>query len=550
MEAIINFARPRGFVKCYPRWTFSALEKCKACPGKKRFLNDTFYFERTKENDEYFRSNTFNGWVRIDEEPISLENDFLSAARPKFQFNTKPDSAQMEALSLAAKNPLHFAFFEKPGFGKSKVIIDHLFSLWCQGLIDCAVISAPNIVHEQWAKDEIPKHTHFSLPYKVGVYRSGKKFDNSITFPDAGVFRILTINHEATITDKGADAIDNMTNSGKCAMVIDESHIMKNPTGKVSINFFKKRNDFAAKFLATGTPDPLGLQDYFGQMRFLNPRMLGVSSFVGFKSRYCVMGGFEKKVIKGYVNSDLLHKLMAPYVHVGAPIIDGEQIFEQRKFDMLPEQRKIYDQMATDMLVLFENGQMATVSNQLAAMMRLQQITCGRLPMDDGTISLIPTARPALLKSLLDTYSSEKVVIWNRFRADMSAQLEMLGDKAVGYWGEHDKDQRVDAIQKFLDKNSSVQYFIASPQAAGTGLNLQGSSWINIYYSNSDNFGVRKQSEYRTYRRGVNYNVLYIDMIARRSVDVAITSRNTNKRNNSLLSYNEFKSIIEGESDE
>lgn len=543
MQLVINYDEPRGWIKAEPTWTYSALNKCKACPGRARFTNPIFWFERNAENDEYFKD-TFPNARHVNVKEQEIEDEMFSITRPKFKFLTTPDEQQHEALKAADKNPLTFAFFEKPGFGKTKTILDHVTKLWCKGIIDGLIIFAPNIVHEQWIMDEIPKHIHPSIPLRKYIFKSSKKVDRSIIEPDKGMFRILALNIEASISNNGQLMWKDFARSGKIAIVVDESHRMKQHSGKISKTLYNSRSLFTARFIATGTPDPLGLQDYFAQMRFLNQKIIGVNSFTGFKSKFCVMGGYEGKEIRGYMNIEELHKRMSPYVHVGAPVIDGEKIFKESKFDLPPHARKAYQELAENYLFQMEDGRLATVQNQLSALVRLHQLACGRLILEDGTVQKIHNERLLLLKSLLGRYEGKKVVIWNRFTADMEEQVEFLGKRAVGYWGVHSDDERRSAISRFLDADSGVDYFVASPAAAGTGLNLQGTCWINIYFSSADNYGQREQSEHRTYRRGVEGNVLFIDMLARKTVDIGIHARNKMKHNNSTLSYNEFKELI------
>jgi hypothetical protein len=543
MRLTINFDKPRGWIKAEPNWTYSTLELCKAAPGKTRFVNPIFWFERSKENDDYFKEQFPNANF-TNSEQRKTDDAFLAIERPKFRFLTEPDKAQLEALSRAQKQINRFAFFEKPGFGKTKVILDHVVRLFCDNMIDCLFIIAPNIVHEQWILDEIPKHVHPSIPLRKYIYRSSKKLDKAILESDGGVFRIMAMNIESTVSQSGESFWKQFAESGRCAVIVDESHRIKQHSGKVSSLLFKERKLFFARFIATGSPDPLGLHDYYAQMRFVDPGIINVKSFAGFKSKYCLMGGFEGKEIRGYTNTSELHQRMAPFVHVGEPLIKGEQIFEVSRFDLPPNARSIYEELKNTYLVMFEDGRMASVQNQLTAILRLQQIACGRLVLEDGTVRPVHNERLQLLKSLIGRFEDEKIVIWNRFVADMEQQMELLGDKAVGVWGVHKDEERRRAISAFLDPKSKIKYFITTPAATGTGLNLQGACRTNIYFSNSDNYGQRIQSEYRTYRRGVEGNVLYIDIAARKSVDNAILSRSRNKHQSALMSYSEFKELL------
>jgi len=200
--------------------------------------------------------------------------------------------------------------------------------------------------------------------------------------------------------------------------------------------------------------------------------------------------------------------------------------------------------------VMLDCGESATASNMLVATLRLQEIALGRLTItpEDGSDNYVvdvPTDRPKLLAEVLAGIEG-KVIIWNEFRADIAWMEEQFKD-SVSIHGGVPKGKRQKAKEAFLDPKSKIMKLIASPGAAGTGLNLHGSCFHNIYYSQRDNAGLRWQSERRTFRIGTERDVRYYDLIARSTVDVVIHRRNQRKKSNAQMSFNEFRAILEGD---
>lgn len=547
MQVTVDLTGRRGAVRCAPRWSLSVLEAARECPGRSRFLEDTFWFERSDENDDFFR-NTFPVRVSGEVKVLGSEEDsseFLVGGRPPFRTPYKPDDQQAVALTMAAKNPLTFAFFEKPGFGKTKVALDHCVKLWCDGVIDAILVLSLNFVHEQWILDEIPKHVHNSIPVKASVFYSHAKIDRDFFRRDETTLRILAMNYEAYNSKRGAAALANFQNSGRVAAILDESHTIKTPHATITQSLWSDRKRYAARFLLTGGPTPLGLQDYYAQFRFLNPNIIGARNYVGFKSRYCRMGGFQNTQVVGYQNADELHRRMAPYVHVGEPVIEAEQIATDFRFNLSKPVRDAYDQFAEDLVMMADSGEMITARSQLSAITKLQQIACGRILDEEGNVLSVHDERLGVLKSVLKAREGQKAIIWSRFRADIEAQKQMLGKNCVAINGDTPKDRRRDLLQRF--KDDEVQYVVGSPAAMGTGLNLQNTCHLNIFYSNSDNAQQRWQAEARTYRRGTERDVENVDIIARGTVDSAIVRRYRNKVDMAQLSVNEFKNLIFGE---
>jgi SNF2 family DNA or RNA helicase len=137
-----------------------------------------------------------------------------------------------------------------------------------------------------------------------------------------------------------------------------------------------------------------------------------------------------------------------------------------------------------------------------------------------------------------------KAIIWCRFNEDIRRVMKKLGDKTVDYYGETSPKARQQNLDLFLNANSSVRYLVASPEAAGTGLNLQGICRTNVYYSNSFNSLARWQSEGRTWRDGTTGSVVYIDLVAKGSPDSRILQNLKDKKSISDLALDEYRKLI------
>ena len=69
---------------------------------------------------------------------------------------------------------------------------------------------------------------------------------------------------------------------------------------------------------------------------------------------------------------------------------------------------------------------------------------------------------------------------------------------------------------------------VGNPTTGGFGLTLTACNTV-IYYSNSYNLEVRMQSEDRAHRMGQKGTVVYIDIVARGTLDEAIMKSLTSK---------------------
>lgn len=125
-----------------------------------------------------------------------------------------------------------------------------------------------------------------------------------------------------------------------------------------------------------------------------------------------------------------------------------------------------------------------------------------------------------LMESIEGEPSSEKIVIWAKYRYDIScisqALREAYGyDSVAVYYGDMPAAKRKLEEDRF---KSSARFFVATPGTGGHGLTLVESSIVKVYnrtFKASDN----QQMEDRTYRIGQNDVVWYEDIHCAGSID-------------------------------
>ena len=175
-------------------------------------------------------------------------------------------------------------------------------------------------------------------------------------------------------------------------------------------------------------------------------------------------------------------------------------------------------------LALLKDGMVSTV-NALTQLMRLHQIVCGHVKLDDDRIVSIPSKRIEELLSVIEE-ASDKVIIWANYRHDIGAIKMALqkeyGMNAVGtYYGDTDDDERARVVKEFQDPDSELRFFVGNPRTGGYGLTLTAADTV-VYYSNSFDLEVRLQSEDRAHRIGQTRSVTYVDLISPGTVDEKI----------------------------
>jgi len=183
------------------------------------------------------------------------------------------------------------------------------------------------------------------------------------------------------------------------------------------------------------------------------------------------------------------------------------------------------------------------------SLLKIQQISCGFIIDKDKVVHrLMPLDKNPRMLAIAEYVEGTdgKFALWSRFREELRMLEEMmtsLGQSFVSYHGGTPEAQRADNIKSFLDPEGA-RGFIANPQSAGTGLNLQGGCNRVGYVSNSFNAIDRWQSEDRFHRIGTNGIVEYTDFIARGSIDRLIVRNLKKKLGISQLVLDDIRRLV------
>jgi len=83
-------------------------------------------------------------------------------------------------------------------------------------------------------------------------------------------------------------------------------------------------------------------------------------------------------------------------------------------------------------------------------------------------------------------------------------------------------------LSRKFKRTPKVRFLVGNPTTGGFGLTLTACNTV-IYYSNNYNLEVRMQSEDRAHRMGQKGTVVYVDIVAKGTLDEAIMKSLTKK---------------------
>lgn len=302
-------------------------------------------------------------------------------------------------------------------------------------------------------------------------------------------------------------------------LVLDESHIIKNPKSKVAkaVSSLKCDN----RISLTGTPIENSLTDLWSQMNFLNPGLLG--SYPFFKSNY--VGPIERNADEA--KRDELKELIAPFilrrtkneVAKELPPLTSQTIF----CEMTLEQRKLYDRVKSK------------YRNELISSLTDKSLNSQRFVILKGLMELRLIANhPYLFDNDADTKSGKfekiaemlqnavetghNVLVFSQFVRHLELVEDLLNKSDLTYSKlTGNTRKRAEQINKF-NSNPECRIFLISLKAGGVGLNLTKADYVFMLDPWWNPFA-EKQAIDRAYRIGQDKNVFSYKFITEDSIE-------------------------------
>lgn len=469
---------------------------------------------------------------------------YVSAYTPK----TKPYPHQLTALRHM-QGKAAFALFMEQGTGKTKVMIDRACELYMNGAITGVLVVSKKGVHRQWIDSELPVH--------CGVPWMGEHWDGKTLHPNLNEsgrhLKWAAFNYDGLKSKTGEKFSESFcrAHKGKLMIIADESQEIKNASSGRHKALTKLAAWSSHRALATGTPIAKDLMDEWAQLKWLDEDIIGIRYKTAFMRRYCVMGGFQNRAVIGHVNVEDFKERTAPYVYRATKDEIGilPKQYNTWTFDLSDAQRTHIKELKKEFETTLQGGELVLGTLGVTRLLRIQQICSGFAVDEDECLTEVmsPATNPRLNAMCEWLEAGEgKALIWFRFREEARLIADRLRQTKVDFveyhGGTNDKD-RASAVASFMNPNGA-QVFIANPQSAGTGLNLQGLCSRALYFSNSFSAIDRWQSEDRIHRIGTKNIVTFTDLIGKGAIDHYILRNLQKKKSLSKLVLDDIREIL------
>lgn len=452
----------------------------------------------------------------------------------------RPWPHQLRGLGLVRQFPATYLAWEM-GAGKTKPIVDYV----AEQRLRAVLVVCPKAVVRVWAR-EFDKHVLPDRRRELRVEELGagrvadraEILDEALGEADRDATLVAIVNYEATIHEP----LRSLLAGTRWGLVVyDEAHRIKSPGGKQSraAHAIGRRAD--RRVALSGTPIPHSPLDLFGQLRFLDPRLLG-SSFTRFKGRYAVMGGARVNgrpvEVVGWRN---LPELRRTFYSV-ADRVRTDDVLDlpgthhiERPVRLGRRAAKLYNELERDLVVAIGDG-VVTASNALTLLIRLAQVASGyavgEVDGDDGltrrVVERVDDGKAdAFAEIVEDLPPGEPVVVASRFLADLDRAEEVA--TKLGRPVDHLRGGRDDVGGVWEPRPGAV---LATQVKAGReGLDLTAARHC-VLWSVDFNHGDYCQLLKRLDRPGQRRVVVYHHLLAEGTVDERV--RETYRRREAM----------------
>ena len=206
------------------------------------------------------------------------------------------------------------------------------------------------------------------------------------------------------------------------------------------------------------------------------------------------------------------------------------KVRSKRYIELEGESKQIYNRLRTSAFAIVEDSTIS-FSNKLTEIIKLHQVCNGFTKDDEGKMIALHDHKLKALQEIIEE-TDGKIIIWANYLWNIHEIKHFLEtryghDSVVSIFGEVSVLERKKAVDR-IQNDPNCRFLVGNPTTGGFGLTLTACNTV-VYYSNNYNLEVRMQSEDRAHRMGQTGTVVYVDIVAKNTLDEAILKSLINK---------------------
>lgn len=483
-----------------------------------------------KEQKEFSKRITLVQGIKQDNTPevkVPLHAELFDHQKKAFAISTSLDNA---------------ALLMEMGTGKTLPAIATAGYRYLSKQIKKLLVIAPLSVVPVWPL-EFSKFADFPYQVKTLEGKTKKRIESIKSWGDEEGLQVLVINYESTWRLE-----EELKKWHPDMIILDESQRIKNGKAKQTKSVIKLGKIAKYRLILTGTPVTQSPLDVFTQYKFLDDRIFG-KNFFKFRDQYAIMGGYGGYQYLGPQNiEDLAGKAHSiAYRVTKKEALDLPEELTQNLYCQLDKSNPIYKEMDKEFVATIEeqtNIQKVVAPIVITKMLRLQQITGGFLPLEDGAITQVGSEKLDTFNDFLEDYpKGEKLVVFARFIPELRALKEICEKQGftTGLLTGATKN-RGELVNSFQE-DPNPQVLLIQIQTGGLGITLTKASTA-VFYSCDFSYANYEQAKARIHRIGQENKVTYLHLVAKGTIDETILEALESKRDVAELVVDKLKHQI------
>lgn len=328
--------------------------------------------------------------------------------------------------------------------------------------------------------------------------------------------------------------IDRMANIAFGAVVIDESHNIKNPSALITKAV--SQLNAACRIALSGTPVMNNTFDLYAQLSFLLPGMFGSREF--FKKEYADAIDRDQDPEK----IAALKKITAPFIlrrtkeQVATDL--PEKIESVLWCEMGMDQKQAYESIKENIrsslfIEIKEKGLPAGKLSVINGLLKLRQAcnSC-ELVKDEDLFTYDSVKTNVLIEELQNITGTHKALVFSQFTSMLDLLERDFAKNNIAYLrldGNTALDKRQELVNRFNGNDSPEKVFLISLKAGNAGLNLTAADYVFLF-DPWWNTAVQQQAIDRTHRIGQTKTVFAYNMVCKNTIEEKIIQLQQRKK--------------------
>lgn len=431
----------------------------------------------------------------------------------------KPHDYQSYCIEYIKTHPVAALFLDM-GLGKTAITLTAVRDLVLDDLVvsKVLVIAPLRVARDTWPA-EVQKWDHLA------------DLDVSVIVGDLKT-RTAALNHRAMIYIINRENVKwlveyyekNGLRWDFDCVVIDELSSFKNYQSQ-RFKWLRKVRPFVKRWIGlTGTPTSNGLMDLWAEIGILDGgERLG--RFIGrFRDSYFKAGSMNPStgVIFSYVPRKGAEQQIYERISditISMKVLDylkmPECIYVNHEVVMDARERKLYDQLKTDLIIPTDDGDI-DAANAAALSNKLLQMSNGAVYDENKEPRFIHSRKLEMLEDMIEAANGQPVLVAYWFKHDRTRIIQHLAK--AGYDGSQVRDLK--SSEDISGWNAGkIPIALIHPASAGHGLNIQEGGHILIWFGLTWSLELYQQANARLWRQGQRETVTIHHIVTKDTVD-------------------------------